>query len=86
MKWDFQNDTNIISLFNAHYKLSSCATEISVGRVGSVSGVAVRLLSGRSRVRISVVARDFSLLHYIQPGSVSHPASYAQGIGVLSRG
>ena len=48
-------------------------------------GAEARLRAGRSRVRISLGARDF-FLKYLQTGSGAHLASYSICTGVLSHG
>jgi len=54
--------------------------------LSSVFSVASRLHAGRSAARISVRARDFSLLQKVQNGSETHSISYSMCTGVLSRG
>ena len=39
--------------------------------------VVFRLLAGRSGVRMTAGARDYSLLQNVQPGCGAHPASYS---------
>jgi hypothetical protein len=40
----------------------------------------------RSGVRITLRARDFSLLPNVQTGSEAHPTSYSMCTGLLSQG
>jgi hypothetical protein len=50
----------------------------------SVAALATMLMAGRSGVRISVGAGDFSLLN-VKTGSWAHPAFYCIGAGIPSR-
>jgi hypothetical protein len=68
------------------------AISISAGppRAGSGPGekidIATRLQAEMSNVRISVGARDLSLLQSVQTGYATHLASYSMGAGGFSVG
>jgi hypothetical protein len=51
----------------------------------AVAGKATGLCARRSRIRILLGVKDFSLLQNFQSSSGAHPASYSMGTGVLSR-
>jgi hypothetical protein len=53
---------------------------------GNVVGIMSRLRAGRSRVRILVGARDFSLLQNVQTDVRAHPVSYSMGTGFFPPG
>jgi hypothetical protein len=50
-------------------------------RQGSSLSIVTGLWARQPRVRFPAMARDFSLLHSGQTGSVAHPASYAMSTG-----